>query len=101
MKITFTNKKNKRGFTLVELLVVIAIISLLSSIILASLNSVRVKARDAKRKADIQELVKAFSLYVNDRGSIPISADWCSGPSRAVMCMVGVLMLSIALIIGI
>ena len=41
-----TNKT--KGFTLIELLVVISIISLLSSVVLASLNSSRDKARIAK-----------------------------------------------------
>jgi prepilin-type N-terminal cleavage/methylation domain-containing protein len=36
---------NKRGFTLIELLVVISIISLLASVVLASLNSAREKSR--------------------------------------------------------
>jgi len=33
----------KKGFTLIELLVVVAIISLLSSVVLASLSSARAK----------------------------------------------------------
>lgn len=64
-----------KGFTLIELLVVISIISLLSSVVLASLNSARVKARDAYRKQEIQQLVKAFTLYMDTRGSIPISNE--------------------------
>ena len=68
----YKNSKSK-GFTLIELLVVISIISLLASVILASLNSARAKARNAKRLGDARELVNAFALSLNDNSSLPSS----------------------------
>jgi prepilin-type N-terminal cleavage/methylation domain-containing protein len=58
-----------RGFTLIELLVVIAIIGLLSSVVLASLNSARAKARDAQRLTDMRQIQAALELYANDHNS--------------------------------
>ena len=63
-------QKNK-GFTLIELLVVIAIIGLLSSVVLASLNSARQKARDARRVADIKQLQTALELYYDTNRNYP------------------------------
>ena len=53
----------RQGFTLIELLVVIAIIGILSSVVLASLNSARKKSRDARRVADIKQVQLALELY--------------------------------------
>ena len=63
--------KNKQGFTLIELLVVIAIIGLLSSVVLASLNSARTKARDAKRLTDFRSVQLAMNLYYDEHGDYP------------------------------
>ena len=57
-----------RGFTLIELLVVIAIIGILSSVVLASLNSARSKARDAQRLSDIRQVQLALELYADSNG---------------------------------
>ncbi len=59
----------RQAFTLVELLVVISIIGLLSSIAVVSLGSARVKARNAKRIADVERLAQAFYLANNASGS--------------------------------
>ena len=64
MKKTHKNK----GFTLIELLVVIAIIGVLASIVLASLNSARTKARDARRLADLNQIGIALEFYLDSGG---------------------------------
>jgi general secretion pathway protein G len=66
--------KNNRGFTLIELLVVIAIIGILSSVVLASLNSARTKSRDAKRLSDIKQLQLALELAFDSGNTYPTQA---------------------------
>ena len=55
--------KKQKGFTLIELLVVIAIIAILSTVVMAGLNSARLKGRDAKRLSDIKQVQAALELY--------------------------------------
>ncbi len=62
-------KNNTKGFTLIELLVVIAIIGILSSVVLASLNSARTKARDARRISDVKQIQLALEMYYDDNNS--------------------------------
>jgi prepilin-type N-terminal cleavage/methylation domain-containing protein len=62
---------NKRGFTLIELLVVIAIIGILSSVVLASLNSARQKSRDSRRVADVKQIQNALELYYDASSTYP------------------------------
>ncbi len=71
MKIKIHKNLGSRGFTLIELLVVIAIIGILSSVVLASLNTARVKGQDAARMADVKSLKLAIEMYYNDFGGYP------------------------------
>ena len=72
----FAYHSKRSGFTLIELLVVISIISLLSSVVLSSLNSARAKARDAKRALSVRQLKMALEYYFDANGVYPsLGAD--------------------------
>lgn len=71
----FFNNKQK-GFTLIELIIVIAIIGILSSVILIGVNSAKEKARDARRKMEINQIEKALVFYAEQFGQFP-NEDTC------------------------
>ncbi len=83
--------KSYLGFTLIELLVVVSIIGLLASVALVSFNSARVKARDAKRRADLSQIGKALEFYFDKYGTYQVSGGgWRSVPSNpATACGCG------------
>ena len=82
--------KRKKGFTLIELLVVIAIIGILSSVVLASLNSARSKSRDAKRVSDVKQLQLALELYFDSFGDYPNATQFvATSGSGAAAGLVG------------
>ena len=70
---TKIKNQNNRAFTLIELLVVVAIIGILSSVVLASLNTARAKARDARRISDLRQIRIALEAYFADNGYYPPS----------------------------
>lgn len=75
-----TSKNKQQGFTLIELLVVIAIIGILASVVLASLNSARAKARDSQRKAELAQVRTALELYYDKYGTYVVAnAGWMDG----------------------
>lgn len=61
--------KTNKGFTLIELLVVIAIIGILSSVVLASLNTARNKGTDAAIKANLANARAQAELYYDSNGN--------------------------------
>lgn len=65
--------KIPKGFTLIELLVVIAIIGILISAAIASYNTARAQARDARRVEDMHNIQIALEQYKTDTGAYPAS----------------------------
>jgi prepilin-type N-terminal cleavage/methylation domain-containing protein len=69
---------NRQGFTLIELLVVVAIIGLLSTLSVVSFNNAQVRARDAKRVADVRSVVSAFAVAAADDSTYVLCQTGCS-----------------------
>ncbi|MEI6887640.1 MAG: prepilin-type N-terminal cleavage/methylation domain-containing protein [bacterium] len=61
----------KKGFTLIEILVVISIIAVLSSIVLAYLNTSRQKAINASKIATVRSVNQGIQLFSSNTGAVP------------------------------
>lgn len=62
-------KYSQKGFTLIELLVVIAIIGILSSVVLASLNTARSKGSDAAIKSNMANIRPQAEIIYDSQGA--------------------------------
>lgn len=66
--------KQIHGFSLIELLVVISIIGVLVAMSIFGLSGARASARDAKRKADLEQVRSGIEIYKSDCNFYPTSA---------------------------
>ncbi len=62
---------HRRGFTILELLVVMAIIGILAAIGLGAYPGVQQKARDARRKSDLENIARALEMWYGDSNTNP------------------------------
>lgn len=80
---------SNRAFTLLEMLVVLGIIAIMIGLGTASYSTVQRKARDAKRKGDMDKIQKSLEQYYSICGfSYPTSIASgvsCANPSAVIM----------------
>jgi len=78
------NKKNLFGFTLIELLIVIIILGVLSALISGNFFTSLKKGRDARRKADLEQIQRALEMYYEDKRAYPITITFGSSLTDSV-----------------
>lgn len=64
-------KQGYSGFTLVELMVVMVIIGIIMALSTSAYQGAKASARDAKRKADLEDIRAALEIYRADCGKYP------------------------------
>lgn len=66
---------NYSGFTLLEILIVVTILGILLTVLYLSLLGNTAKARDARRKSDLNKLKVKMEDYNNENGKYPTNLD--------------------------
>lgn len=65
-----------KGFTLIEILVAATILALLSALAIANFSTANKSSRDARRKADLEQVRTALELYRSQNGYYPTGSGW-------------------------
>lgn len=62
----------KKSFTLIELMIIISILGVLSALISGNFITSLKKGRDARRKADLEQIQRALEMYYEDKRQYPV-----------------------------
>ena len=69
--ISLTKKRDQQGFTIVELLIVIVVIGILAALVVTTYAGIQGKARDSKRKTDLQAMQTQIEAYYAEENHYP------------------------------
>lgn len=73
---------HRRGFTLVELLITIGIVGILATVTVVSVSNARIKAQDARRIQDVQNVAQSLDIYDQENPNTPL--EGCNFAGRPV-----------------
>ena len=73
--ISLTKKRDQKGFTIVELLIVIVVIGILAALVVTTYSGIQAKARDSKRKTDLQALQTQIEAYYAENNAYPSNTN--------------------------
>lgn len=85
---TSLKRRFGKAFTLIELLIVITIIGILAVALIPRVTQGPAKARDVKRKSDVQNIGTSLELYYSDSASYP-TGDGCAGTTLTAALTTG------------
>lgn len=68
-------RMEERGFTLIELMVVVAVIGVLAAMLVPTVSGLTSKARDARRKSDIESIATALEMFRDKYARYPTPGE--------------------------
>ena len=79
----------KKSFTLLELIIAIVILGVLSTLISGNFITSLKKGRDARRKADLEQIQRAIEMYYEDKRAYPMSLNFGGKLCETTSCVSG------------
>jgi len=76
----------KKSFTLLELMIAIVILGVLSALISGNFFTSLKKSKDARRKADLEQIQRALEMYYEDKRAYPTQAAASGFPFGGKFC---------------